>query len=114
LVLVKQTVNYDDPGTYHLYYGDEAGTPGTILTFFPWPGAPRGRRGTGQATTTSFSVPETSMGYWKDRLERAAVEVRQTLTRAHEDALSFHDPDGLVIELVAHHGADPRRRGNAA
>ena len=108
LRLVKQTVNFDDPGTYHLYYGDEAGTPGTILTFFPWPGVPKGRRGTGQATVTSFSIPEASMGYWKDRLERAAVEVRETVTRADEDALSFHDPDGLLIELVAHEGADPR------
>ncbi|MFN2168379.1 MAG: VOC family protein, partial [Anaerolineae bacterium] len=63
LRLVKLTVNFDDPGTYHLYYGDERGQPGTILTFFPWPGARRGRRGTGQVATTSFSVPEGSLDY---------------------------------------------------
>src|SRR5882724_10282719 len=64
LRLVKRTVNFDDPGTYHLYYGDEVGHPGTILTFFPWPGAKRGVQGAGQATVTSFSVPEGSLGFW--------------------------------------------------
>jgi glyoxalase family protein len=108
LRLVKQTVNFDVPDTYHLYYGDEVGTPGTILTFFPWPGTPKGRRGAGQATVTSFEVPETSLGWWKDHLERFGVDVRATVTRFEEDALSFHDPDGLVIELVAHAGAGPR------
>jgi glyoxalase family protein len=108
LRLVKLTVNYDAPDTYHLYYGDEAGHPGTILTFFPWPGVPRGRRGTGQATTTSLSVPEVSLGYWKQRLEAAAIDVREAKTRMDEDALSFEDPDGLLIELVAHAGTDPR------
>ena len=108
LRLVKQTVNFDAPDTYHLYYGDEAGSPGTILTFFPWPGVPQGRRGTGQATITSFSVPEAAMGWWKQRLERQGVDVRETVTRMEEDALSFHDPDGLVIELVAHTGTDER------
>src|SRR5919199_3474024 len=63
LRLVKQTVNFDAPDTYHLYYGDGQGTPGTILTFFPWPGSPRGRRGTGQATATAFSVPAESIGW---------------------------------------------------
>lgn len=99
--LVKQTVNFDAPDTYHLYYGDEVGTPGTILTFFPWPGVPRGRRGTGQATTTSFSIPEGSLGWWLDHLRRQAVDVRQTTTRFSEDCLEFSDPDGLAIELVA-------------
>ena len=68
LRLVKTTVNFDDPGTYHLYYGDESGSPGTLLTFFPWRGAPAGRRGTGQATTTAFSVPEGSLGWWQKHL----------------------------------------------
>jgi len=108
LRLVKQTINFDAPDTYHLYYGDEAGNPGTILTFFPWPGVPQGRRGTGQATITSFSVPEASLGWWKQRLERQAVDVREAVTRMEEDALSFHDPDGLVIELVAHTGTPER------
>ena len=108
LRLVKRTVNFDAPDVYHLYYGDEVGTPGTILTFFPWPGAPRGRRGAGQATTTSFSVPETALGWWKRHLERLDVDVASVQTRGGEDALSLHDPDGLVIELVAHPGAEPR------
>ncbi len=99
--LVKQTVNFDAPDTYHLYYGDEVGTPGTILTFFPWPGAPRGRRGTGQATTTSFSIPEASLGWWSDHLRRQAVEVRQATTRFSEECLEFQDPDGLAVELIA-------------
>jgi len=99
--LVKQTVNFDAPDTYHLYYGDEVGTPGTILTFFPWPGAPRGRRGTGQATTTSFSIPEASLGWWSDHLRRQAVEVRQAPTRFSEECLEFQDPDGLAVELIA-------------
>jgi glyoxalase family protein len=105
LRLVKQTVNFDAPEVYHLYYGDEAGRPGTLLTFFPWGGVPAGRRGTGQATTTSFSVPEASLGYWKQRLELHGVAVREAVTRMEEDALSFYDPDGLLIELVAHVGA---------
>ena len=106
LRLVKRTVNFDAPDTYHLYYGDEAGRPGTLLTFFPWPGTPQGRHGTGQATVTSFSVPGSSLGWWQQRLERLGVDVTGATTRFEEDALSFHDPDGLVIELVAHDGTD--------
>lgn len=108
LRLVKRTVNFDAPDVYHLYYGDETGTPGSILTFFPWPGAPRGRHGTGQAVTTSFSVPEGSLGWWKQRLEGLAVDVAWATTRSREEALALTDPDGLLIELVAHPGADPR------
>jgi glyoxalase family protein len=107
LKLVKQTVNFDAPDVYHLYYGDEAGNPGTLLTFFPWPGTPQGRHGTGQATVTSFSIPPASLGWWKDHLESDGIEVREAVSRLDEDALSFHDPDGLVIELVAHEGTDP-------
>ncbi|MDQ3537891.1 MAG: ring-cleaving dioxygenase [Actinomycetota bacterium] len=99
--LVKRTVNFDAPDTYHLYYGDEQGTPGTILTFFPWPGAPRGRRGTGQATTTSFAIPAGSLGWWLTHLQRVGVDVRRTTTRFCEECLELFDPDGLVIELVA-------------
>ena len=108
LRLVKQTINFDAPDTYHLYYGDEAGTPGTILTFFPWPGTPRGRHGAGQATITSFEIPEAALGWWQTRLERLGVDVQQITTRFEEDALSFHDPDGLVVELVAHSGSSER------
>lgn len=104
LRLVKQTVNFDAPDTYHLYYGDEQGTPGTILTFFPWQGAPRGRRGTGQATATSFSVPPDSLGWWQDHLARAGVEASSVERRFEEEVLLVEDPDGLALELVAHSG----------
>jgi glyoxalase family protein len=102
LRLVKQTVNFDDPGTYHLYYGDEVGNPGTILTFFPWPGAPRGRTGTGQAMTISLSIPKGSMPYWQERLGSHSVSFERSLTRFGEEVISFSDPDGLQLELVAH------------
>jgi glyoxalase family protein len=107
LRLIKQTVNFDAPDTYHLYYGNEAGTPGTVMTFFPWPGSPRGRRGTGQATTTSFSIPEGALGYWSDRLAAMGVEVAEQSTRVSDEILSFEDPDGLLVQLVAHAGTDP-------
>jgi glyoxalase family protein len=104
LRLVKQTVNFDAPDTYHLYYGDEAGTPGTILTFFPWPGAPRGRQGTGQAVATAFSVPPESIGWWRDHLERAGVDASSIERRFDEEGLVLPDPDGLLLELVAQAG----------
>src|SRR5439155_10552291 len=75
LRLVKQTVNFDAPDTYHLYYGDEVGHPGTILTFFPWRAAPKGRKGTGQVTMTAFSIPEESVAYWRNRLSQHGVAV---------------------------------------
>ncbi|GLU49409.1 ring-cleaving dioxygenase [Nocardiopsis ansamitocini] len=108
--LVKQTVNFDSPDTYHLYYGDRAGNPGTVMTFFPWPGAPKGRIGAGQATVTSFSVPEGSLGWWQNHLAGLGVESSRPAERLEEDVLSLRDPDGLVIELVAstdHHDTDP-------
>lgn len=73
LRLVKLTVNFDDPGTYHLYYGNENGAPGTILTFFPWPGAPRGRKGAGQATSVAFAIPEGSLNFWVGRLKASDI-----------------------------------------
>lgn len=106
LRLVKQTVNFDAPDTYHLYYGDEAGHPGTILTFFPWPDAPAGRHGTGQATTTAFSVPEGSLGYWEQRLRARGVAILEQTTRESDDVLALADPDGLRLELVAHPGEE--------
>ncbi len=105
---IKQTVNFDAPDVYHLYYGDGAGSPGTVMTFFPWVGTPQGRRGTGQATTTSFSVPEGSLGFWQTRLANLGVDLHSIGSRDTEDALSFEDPDGLLIELVAHAGTDPQ------
>ncbi len=101
LRLVKLTVNFDDPSTYHLYYGDELGHPGTILTFFPWPGAPKGRLGTGQLTVTSFSIPEKAMGFWMDRLKSHNVPFQGPIRRFHERLLAFSDPEGLQLELVA-------------
>jgi glyoxalase family protein len=105
LRLVKVTVNFDDPGTYHFYYGDENGSPGTILTFFPWPGARRGTIGTGQTAATAFSIPGGSMGYWLERLKGHNILMGSPTKRFDEEALVFFDPDGLALELVAHSGA---------
>ncbi|HEY1015740.1 MAG TPA: VOC family protein, partial [Herpetosiphonaceae bacterium] len=108
LRLVKLTVNFDDPGTYHLYFGDAAGQPGTIITFFPWgEAAPRGRRGSGQVTATAFSVAEGALDFWADRLAARGVETRES-SRFGERILAFSDPDGLELELAAHPGADAR------
>jgi glyoxalase family protein len=107
LRLVKKTVNFDDPGTYHFYYGDGQGHPGTIMTFFPWPMARLGSRGAGQATVTSFSVPEGSLGWWAERLDRMGVEHDDPRPRFDEEVLTVLDPDHLQIELVAQAG-DPR------
>jgi glyoxalase family protein len=101
LRLVKKTVNFDDPTTYHLYYGDGGGNPGSIMTFFPWAGAPAGVRGTGQLTVTSFSIPESSLGYWAERLIEHGVRFEKPAGRFGDTVLSFADPDGLALELVA-------------
>lgn len=101
LRLVKKTVNFDDPGTYHFYYGDSVGTPGSILTFFPWADLPRGRPGAGQATATAFSVPAGSIPFWQKRLAAHKVVTRETALRFGDEVLSFDDPDGLQLELVA-------------
>jgi glyoxalase family protein len=101
LRLVKRTVNFDAPDTYHLYYGDERGNPGTILTFFPWPGARRGRRGAGQVTTTSFSIPSGSSDFWLERLARHDVAIDGPTVRFGEPVIAFTDPDGLQVELIA-------------
>lgn len=101
LRLVKRTVNFDDPGSYHFYFGDNIGTPGTIMTFFPWPGARRGARGSGQVTTVSFAVPQNSMAFWKERLNATHVIAEEIEGRFGSNALRFLDPDGLQLELVA-------------
>lgn len=108
LRLVKTTVNFDDPGVYHLYYGDQAGRPGSLLTFFPWREVAGGQRGTGQATTTSFSVPEGSIGWWQEHLRATGIHASEVRDSGAEEALAFHDPDGLRIALVAHPQGDPR------
>lgn len=112
LRLVKWTVNYDDPTTYHLYYGDGQGHPGTIMTFFPWPGAAAGRIGTGQLTVTSFAVPEKSLEYWKARLKANDTPVQEAGSEFDEELLFFTDPDGLQLELIATHRANPDRAWN--
>lgn len=100
LRLVKKTINFDAPDVYHLYYGDETGSPGTILTFFPYPDIPRGRKGKGQLITTSFSIPESSLGYWIERLTQFNIPFQGPQKRFTETFLSFEDPDGLGLELV--------------
>ena len=101
LRLIKRTVNFDDPGSYHFYFGDNIGSPGTIMTFFPWPGARRGARGSGQVTTVSFAVPRNSMAFWKERLRATHVIAEEIEGRFGSNALRFLDPDGLQLELVA-------------
>jgi glyoxalase family protein len=98
---VKRTVNFDDPGTYHFYFGDNRGTPGTILTFFPWLGARRGVRGTGQVEATAFAIAPDSIGYWLERLKQHHVTAEKMSTRFGEEVIRLIDPDGLLIELIA-------------
>ncbi|MGW9307022.1 ring-cleaving dioxygenase [Saccharomonospora azurea] len=108
LRLVKTTVNFDSPNVYHLYYGDEQGQPGSLLTFFPFGKVAAGRRGHGQATTTAFSVPAESIGWWCGHLEQAGTDVGEVVERDGEATLTFHDPNGLELMLVAHEQDDPR------
>ena len=112
LRLVKRTVNFDDPTTYHLYYGDETGHPGTLLTFFPWPNAPHGQSGSGQASATSFAIPRDSVNFWLNRLRDADIELSGPTKRFDETVLSFSDPDGLRLELVTVDNPDPDRSWN--
>jgi glyoxalase family protein len=99
LRLVKKTVNFDDPYTYHLYYGDPEGSPGTILTFFPWEDIPKGRAGSGMVMTVSFAIPQGALGYWADRLTAGRIET-EPLERFGESLLRFKDPHGLSLELI--------------
>jgi len=108
LRLIKLTVNYDDPSTYHVYFGDEIGHPGTVLTFFPWPGQPRGRKGAGQANNTSFSISARSMSYWEDRLKSQGVPTQGPHGRFGDTVLSFEDQDGQSLELVGSEGVEER------
>lgn len=100
LRLVKRTVNFDDPGSYHFYFADANGTPGTIITFFPWPHARRGRPGTGEVAATAFTIPETSVDYWIQRLKTHAIPVERPGRRFGADVIRFADSDGMAIELV--------------
>jgi glyoxalase family protein len=108
LRLVKKTVNFDDPGTYHFYYGNESGEPGTILTFFPWEGIKRGTPGAGQATSTSFSIPEGSIPFWLKRFQDNDIVYNNPSLRFDEETIVFLDPDGLKLELISHSSQDER------
>ncbi|GAK05850.1 glyoxalase family protein [Geomicrobium sp. JCM 19037] len=99
LRLVKKTINFDDPGTYHLYFGDDQGSPGTIMTFFPWPNAMPGRIGGGQVGTTDFAIPPRTMDFWKKRLEKFDIRYEEVI-RFGKTHLAFTDPHGLQLTLV--------------
>lgn len=107
LRLIKLTVNFDDPGAYHLYYGDSLGNPGTVMTFFAWPGVPPGRSGAGQTTATAFAIPRQSLDFWRARLATEGVAFTEPAARFGDAMLSFTDPDGLTLELVAADDARP-------
>jgi glyoxalase family protein len=109
LRFVKKTVNFDDPGTYHFYYGDETGQPGTILTFFPWEHAAPGRGGVGQTQQTAFRVPAGSLGYWTHRFVEKGVAFSAPEKRFDEWVLSFVDPDGMSLALVGIDGAEQEK-----
>jgi glyoxalase family protein len=106
LRLVKSTVNFDAPDIYHFYYGDHAGQPGTIMTFFPFVYAKRGRAGNGVAETTSFAVPTQALDSWMVRLSEHGVDTSAPFERFGEPVISFNDPDGLKLELVGAEQAD--------
>ena len=108
LNLVKRTVNFDDPGTYHLYFGDPGATPGSILTFFSWPHAHRGQPGNGQVTATAFAAPRGSYFYWHDRLLKRGIEVSKLGQRFGDQVIGFEDPDGLPLEIVETTALGPR------
>ncbi len=108
LRLVKRSVNQDDPGTYHLFYADGLGSPGTDLTFFPYIHGARGVRGNGQAIAVAFAIPETALEFWTARLARAGVEATREQSQFEEEIIAFSDHDGLRLQLVA--GAGPADR----
>lgn len=97
--LIKRTVNFDDPGTYHLYYADKVGTPGTNITFFPWKHMRRGVRGNGEVVSIAYAIPMNSLGYWRDRLAHYHIEAQEE-TRFGKPILKFDDPDGMWLELT--------------
>ncbi len=99
LRLVKKTVNFDDPYTYHLYYGDSTGAPGTIITFFPWENLPRGKTGAGMVTAIAFSIPAGSVDYWRKRLNAHDIVIKEG-ERFGDRVIQFEDPHGLSLELI--------------
>jgi len=108
LRIVKKTVNFDDPETYHLYYGDESGSAGTILTFFPWTGIGQGTEGLGMATEIGYSVPSGSLDFWMQRLKDNRLKHTEITERFGESLLTFRDPDGLSLSLIVPAKQDSR------
>lgn len=110
LRFIKKTVNFDDPGTYHFYFGDEVGSAGTILTFFPWgEGIQQGRKGSGMATEIGYSVPKGSLDFWQKRFEQYNVIYNKPAEKFGERYLTFLDPDGLKLELIESKTGDDRK-----
>ena len=110
LRFIKKTVNFDDPGTYHFYFGDEVGSAGTILTFFPWgEGIQQGRKGSGMATEIGYSVPKGSLDFWVNRLDQHNVIYNKPAEKFGERYVSFLDPDGLKLELIESKTEDNRK-----
>ncbi|EOW9528617.1 ring-cleaving dioxygenase [Bacillus cytotoxicus] len=105
LRLIKRTINFDRPEVYHLYFGNQPGEPGTVITFFPWPKQLKGRIGMGQVGVTGYMIPTGSMSFWEERLQKFHVEFQKS-TRFEETYLQFQDPDGLQIELVERDGGN--------
>lgn len=100
LRFVKKTVNYDDPSTYHFYFADKAGTPGTVLTFFPHPDLPPGRAGTGQAVEIAFAIPKNAISFWIDRFHTLGIDYQGPEKHFDETVVRIQDPDGLMLEFV--------------
>jgi glyoxalase family protein len=109
LRFIKKTVNFDDPKTYHFYFGDEVGSPGTILTFFPWEGSPRGQQGSGMPTEIAYTVPERSLDFWINRFHDYYVRITGQGTRFEESYVAFEDPDGLPLTLIVPKVPDKRK-----
>lgn len=104
LRLVKRTVNFDAPHVWHLYYGDEAGRPSSLMTFFPWIGVMKGKEGAGLTTATSFSIPSESIAWWESRLNKLNIQTEQRFVRNGSDVLTLFDNDGMRLELIGTHG----------
>jgi glyoxalase family protein len=109
LRFIKKTVNFDDPYTYHFYFGDEVGSAGTILTFFPWGNVKQGKRGTGMVTEIGYSVPEGSFEFWMKRFDKHKVPYTKPSEKFEEPVLTFFDPDGLKLELIISKTKDMRK-----
>jgi glyoxalase family protein len=105
LRFVKRTVNFDDAGSYHFYFGDDIGSPGTILTFFAWPGAAKGTVGVGETSATAFGVPDSSLDFWERRLTAVGVPAERLEDRFGDPVLSFGAPDGMRVEIIGSRSA---------